>query len=474
MARLMRQLIGRMVRCERRLGIYEVNLNPLPVHERVNPLSRTFSGPASTVSSFDALGGTDLLVPAGPARRRAARRRAKKWTAPKMGSFPWTDVRRVNGFKQFADPPRCVVSWDAYNGGKTEVPVHATLEKGQRTPYKAAQSYPKPSSSSSQYRPTSRQRPLMGTPDSAEPAVGAHSGAASRNRARRNNGGRPRQDGTSMTHFPPGRPGTADSMASSRSAILSRASARDAGLGSRGSGAGRAQPAPWDMLEFLESVERKERVPSVRPPSSALGSRTEQASLGTSLTSSSGSTFGSTSGLGMNSPGPSGRLSLPARPATSAGFTSGGVFSTGSALMTGKFEPERVVVLGDVPVATEPAALAARLGELFGPLCYVSIQPSDDGSDIGWAIATFVEHGPAASAAARGSMRMNITTVTGPPEQFGLDRPCGQPTTTQTAATLPIDKLEYKVRRTRPLRDQASSSDINAFCGACVGRLGPP
>ena len=63
-----------------------MSLNPLPVHERVNPLSRTFSGPTSTASSFDELD----LMPGGSVRRRSARRKAKEWTAPKMGSFPWT------------------------------------------------------------------------------------------------------------------------------------------------------------------------------------------------------------------------------------------------------------------------------------------------------------------------------------------------------------------------------------------------
>jgi hypothetical protein len=421
-----------------------VNLNPPPVHERVNPLSRTFSGPMSTVSSFDVLD----LVPGGSARRRAARRKAKEWTAPKMGSFPWTDVRRLNGFKQFADPPRCVVSWDAYNGGKTEVPVHATLEKGKRTKYQAPLR-----SSSSQHRPRSRQRPLMG--GLAESAQ--RSATTSREREQR--GGRVRADGTAMTHFPPGRrPSTADSMASSRSDIFSRASARDTGLGSRGSSAGHTQPAPWDMLEFLESVERKERIPSVR--TSSRGDRADRSSLSLSTKSSLGDTFGSASGLAMSSRMPSGRLSLPARPSTSAGFTSSGVLSTGSAAMTGKFEQERVIILGDVPVAVDPADLAAVLGKTFGPLCYVSIQPSDDGGDIGWAIATFIEHGPAASAAAKGRVLLDVSTVTGPPEQFGLDQPCGQPPRSKTTATLPIDKLAFKVsqpvtptrtRKTRPV-----------------------
>eukprot|EP01043_Picozoa_sp_COSAG02_P025343 COSAG02_NODE_1420_length_12692_cov_3.543397_8_plen_449_part_00 len=413
-----------------RLGVYEVNLNPLPVHERVNPLSRTFSGPMSTVSSFD----VPDLVPGGSARRRAARRKAKEWTAPKMGSFPWTDVRRLNGFKQFADPPRCVVSWDAYNGGKTEVPVHTTLERGKRTKYQAPLR-----SSSSQHRPRSRQRPLMG--GLAESA--RRSATASREHEHERRGGRVRADGTAMTHFPPGRPRTADSMASSRSDILSRASARDAGLGSRGSSAGRTQPAPWDMLEFLESVERKERIPSVR--TSSRGDRADRSSLSMSMNSSLGDTLGSTSCLATGSPTPSGRLSLPARPSTSAGFTSSSVFSTGSTRTTGKFEQERVIVLGDVPVSVDPADLAAVLSKTFGPLCYVSIQPSDDGGDIGWAIATFIEHGPAASAAAKGRVLLEVSTVTGSPEQFGLDLPCGQPPRSNTTATLPIDKLAFKV-----------------------------
>jgi hypothetical protein len=424
-----------------------VSLNPLPVHERVNPLSRTFSGPTSTASSFDELD----LMPGGSVRRRSARRKAKEWTAPKMGSFPWTDVRRLNGFKQFFDPPRCVVSWDAYNGGKTEVPVHTTLERGKRTKYKA----PRQSSSSSQHRPRSRQRPLMGALDDREPVQ--HSTTASRERERR--GGRVRRDDIAMTHFPPGRPSTADSMASSRSAILSRASARDAGLRSRGSSAGHTQPAPWDMLEFLESVECKERIPSVRPASR--GGSAARSSLSASMNSSLGDTLGSASGLTMSSPMPSDRLRLPARPATSAGFTSSGVFSTGSAAMTGKFEAQRVIILGDVPVAIDPADLAAVLDKSFGPLCYVSVQPSDDGGDIGWAIATFVEHGPAASAAAKGRVLLNVAAVAGPPEQFGLDEPCGQPPVTKLTATLPIDKLAFKVSQ----RDERLPNSIDC-CGA--------
>jgi hypothetical protein len=413
----------------RRLGIYEVNLNKPPLHERVNPLSRTFSGPTPTAPWF-AEQDISSLLGGGSARRRAARRKAKEWTAPKMGSFPWTDVRRLNGFKQFADPPRCVVSWDAYQGGKTEVPVHTTLEKGNRTKYKA----PRTSSSSSQHRPRSRQRPLMSTLDGD-----ARSGGASRGSARSNSAGRLQTDGTTMTHFPDGRPSTADSMASSRSAIFSRASARDGALGSRGSSAGRSQPAPWDMLEFLESVERKERIPAVRP-----ASRGGRASLGASMNSSLGGT-GWPSSTGLSSPAPSGRLSLPARPSTSAGFTSRGVFSTGRAAMTGQFEPQRVIVLANVPVGIEPADLAAALSDKFGPLCYVSIQPSDDGSDIGWAIATFIEHGPAASAAAKARVLIDVSTATGPPEEFGLDEPSGEPPTAKTTLTLPIDKLAFKV-----------------------------
>ena len=413
----------------RRLGIYEVNLNKLPLHERVNPLSRTFSGPTPTASW---LSEQDL---GGSARRRAARRKAKEWTAPKMGSFPWTDVRRLNGFKQFADPPRCVVSWDAYQGGKTEVPVHTTLEKGNRTKYKA----PRTSSSSSQHRPRSRQRPLMSTLDDDAREMAVRSGGASRESARSNSAGRLRTDGTVITHFPDGRPSTADSMASSRSAIFSRASARDGALGSRGSSAGRSQPAPWDMLEFLESVERKARIPSVRP-----ASRGGRVSLGASMNSSLGGTLWS-SRSELSSPAPAGGLGLPPRPSTSAGFTNRGVLSSGRAAMTGQFEPERVIILTNVPVDIEPVDLAAALSEKFGPLCYVSIQPSDDGSGIGWAIATFTEHGPAASAVAKARVLIDVSTATGPPEEFGLDQPSRKPPTVKTTLTLPIDKLAFKV-----------------------------
>ena len=85
------------------------------------------------------------------------------------------------------------------------------------------------------------------------------------------------------------------------------------------------------------------------------------------------------------------------------------------------------------------------------------VQPSDDGGDIGWAIATFIEHGPAASAAAKGRVRLDVTTVAGPPEQFGLDEPCGQPPVTKTTTTLPIDKLAFKV---------SHSSELDLACCA--------
>ena len=174
------------------------------------------------------------------------------------------------------------------------------------------------------------------------------------------------------------------------------------------------------------------------------------------MNSSLGDTLGASSGLAMSSPVPSGRLTLPARPSTSAGFTSTGLFSTGGATTTGKFEPERVVILGNVPVATEPAELAAALGKRFGPLCYVSIQPSDDGSDTGWAIATFVEHGPSASASAKGSVVLEISTPAGPPEEFGLDEPVGQWPTATTTVTLPIDKLAFKVSKREATRAKSS------------------
>ena len=61
---------------------------------------------------------------------------------------------------------------------------------------------------------------------------------------------------------------------------LSRASARDAGLGSRGSSVGHTQPAPWDMLEFLEDEVvdvQYARLRHVRPvPGDQLGRVTVQ------------------------------------------------------------------------------------------------------------------------------------------------------------------------------------------------------
>ena len=64
----------------------------------------------------------------------------------------------------------------------------------------------------------------------------------------------------------------------------------------------------------------------------------------------------------------------------------------------------------------------------------------------GWAIVTFIEHGPSASASAKGSIVLDINTATGPPEEFGLDQPSGPPTEIKTTTTLSIDKLAFKVR----------------------------
>ena len=64
----------------------------------------------------------------------------------------------------------------------------------------------------------------------------------------------------------------------------------------------------------------------------------------------------------------------------------------------------------------------------------------------GWAIVTFIEHGPSASASAKGSIVLDINTATGPPEEFGLDQPSGPPTQMKTTTTLSIDKLAFKVR----------------------------
>ena len=41
----------------------------------------------------------------------------------KYGGFGWNDVRRVNGFCDFAPAPRCVVSYDSHNQVKHEVPI---------------------------------------------------------------------------------------------------------------------------------------------------------------------------------------------------------------------------------------------------------------------------------------------------------------------------------------------------------------
>ena len=378
-----------------------------------------------------------LLAPGGTTLRRA-RRKAKEWSAPKIGSFPWTDVRRTQGFKQFAEPPRCVVSWDAYRGGPTEAPIHTLLEKGNRTKYKDPSQYTRRATRLPVNQ--SSQRPLSG--DSAFLEAPRGRDTASRQRQRRLNGGRPLQDGTAINggHFPD-RPGTADSLTSARSEILSRASARDAGLGSRGGSRGsrRSQPAPWDMLEFLESVERKARQSSIRP-SSAEGGPGGRPSFGGTMSTSLGDSHGSMSGL-ARSPSASSRMSLPARPSTSGGFTTTGSLSFGRDGMTGQFDPERVVILGNVPVTTESADLAAEMGAKFGALCYCSIQPDDSGGPIGWAIVTFDEHGPAASATARGSVTLTVST--GPPEEFGLDAPKGNDMT--ETCVISIDKLAFKM-----------------------------
>ena len=51
----------------------------------------------------------------------------------------------------------------------------------------------------------------------------------------------------------------------------------------------------------------------------------------------------------------------------------------------------------------------------------------------------------AASAAAKARVLIDVSTATGPPEEFGLDEPSGEPPTAKTTLTLPIDKLAFKV-----------------------------
>ena len=117
----------------------------------------------------------------------------------------------------------------------------------------------------------------------------------------------------------------------------------------------RTQPLPWDLFEyaatshrtaahgsadsaailcrFLESMERKDR----RPSSALLGRS---------------SSFGGSS-MGFARP------STPMRPSTSGGRRGGGP------QWAANFEPHRVVVLLDLPVATEPSELAVSFAQAF-------------------------------------------------------------------------------------------------------------
>ena len=151
--------------CVPRLQNYTASrhLNPPQQHERVNPLSETYSTFHSTVTLSDGseAGGSSRGGTTSTRRRR--RKKAREWSVPKVGSFPWSDVRRTQGFGEYSKPPRCVVGWDAYQGGAVEVPVHTTLEKGKTTPYKGP--------AYQRYRPKSQQRAIMGgDAPAAEPA----------------------------------------------------------------------------------------------------------------------------------------------------------------------------------------------------------------------------------------------------------------------------------------------------------------
>ena len=151
--------------CVPRLQNYTASrhLNPPQQHERVNPLSETYSTFHSTVTLSDGseAGGSSRGGTTSTRRRR--RKKAREWSVPKVGSFPWSDVRRTQGFGEYSKPPRCVVGWDAYQGGAVEVPVHSTLEKGKTTPYKGP--------AYQRYRPKSQQRAIMGgDAPAAEPA----------------------------------------------------------------------------------------------------------------------------------------------------------------------------------------------------------------------------------------------------------------------------------------------------------------
>ena len=132
--------------------------------------------------------------------------------------------------------------------------------------------------------------------------------------------------------------------------IFSRASSRGSMSGSLTGASHRTQPLPWDLFEyaatshrtaahgsadsaailcrFLESMERKDR----RPSSALLGRS---------------SSFGGSS-MGFARP------ATPMRPSTSGGSRRGG----GPPQWAANFEPHRVVVLLDLPVATEPSELA--------------------------------------------------------------------------------------------------------------------
>ena len=72
--------------------------------------------------------------------RKRHPRRFKTWDT-KWGSFGYTDVRRTQGFGEYAAPARCVVSWDPHTGTKTEVPIWGKAQQGIPT-RSTAQQYP--------------------------------------------------------------------------------------------------------------------------------------------------------------------------------------------------------------------------------------------------------------------------------------------------------------------------------------------
>jgi hypothetical protein len=239
--------------------------------------------------------------------------------------------------------------------------VHASLAK--RKPRLGAADGARPFTPSyARYRPSSQQRALMGASSRDDGAATPTSGSKG-----------PR--GTSESLVPQlvfhvrggggvegSRPRTSQSVEwTARSQLHSRSSHRS-NIRSAG-GPGGTRPAPWDVMEFLVSMQRRPQ------------RRTSLSSTHMSTTSS---------------------ISL--RPSTAPAANE--VAANG---LHGPFEPERALCILQVPTETEPTELVAALAT-FGEVCYASVQPPDDGGELGWALVTFVHYGSAAGAGAKGTV----------------------------------------------------------------------